>query len=206
MTAVRISSGEDVDWVANPDLMLEDVRSAYRANRCSGRGSSTAAARGYNIERLATAVFDVDGFFMRYPGDKTCIDTTGFSDNHHEVNIESKGAVNRYPSGGYGEFRIWWSNHVDLFIESIDYSPKRYIYFFVTYAVDGNGYAKEVGKLSVDVEIMDDLLTNWRWVDHTSMSKARVRDISWHLLLSRLGVSVDRFRETNMIVVTSESS
>ena len=185
--------------------MLEDVRSVRGANHCNGRGSSTAAARGYNIERLATAVFDVGGFFMRFPGEKTCIDTTALHDNHHQVSIESKGAVNRYPSGGYGEFRIWRSNHKHLWIESIDYSPKRHIYFFVTYGVDGNGYAKEVGKLSVDVEIMDDLLTNWRWVDHTSMSHTRVRDISWHLLLTRLGVSVDRFRDNNMMVVTSES-
>lgn len=203
---VRISRGESVDWVANPDAMLEEIRSVSGVNHCIGRGSSTAAARGYNIERLATAVLDVGGHFIRYPGEKTCIDTTVLDDNYDRVSIESKGAVNRYPSGGYGEFRIWRQNHKRLCIDSMEHSERSHIYFFVTYAVDDNGYAKEVGKLSVDVEIMDDLLTNWRWVDHTSMSFTRVRDISWHLLLSRLGVSVDRFRENSMIVVTSESN
>lgn len=53
---MKISNG-DAKWVVHPDLTLGDVREHDSTNECSGRGSETAAARGYNTERLAAAVF-----------------------------------------------------------------------------------------------------------------------------------------------------
>lgn len=71
---MKIANGE-TEWVSSPELTLTDAQDGFFANECHGRGADTAAARGYNIERLASAVFDSDGFFYTYR-DEPWFDTT----------------------------------------------------------------------------------------------------------------------------------
>jgi hypothetical protein len=52
---------------------------------------------------------------------------------------------------------------------------------------------------------MDRLLTDWRQIDHASRGSKEVREISWHLLLSKLGVTVDQFEKESIVVVTDEN-
>ena len=47
--------------IQNPEIKLEDVRSRRNANSHTGRGTETAAGRGYNTERLANAVLSDRG-------------------------------------------------------------------------------------------------------------------------------------------------
>ncbi|WP_460539095.1 hypothetical protein [Haloplanus salinarum] len=190
-----------MEWVSNPELTLKDAQNGFDANECHGRGRDTAAARGYNVERLAAAVFDSDGFFHTYR-DKPWFDTSEWGNDSQKICIESKSCVHRYPSGGYGQFRIWALHH-DIFTHPPEpLSHGRQIYFFLVYTIDEHGDAEEVGKLAVEAIIIDDIITDWRWTDHTTMGSVKKRDISWHLLLSRLGVSVKRFRADDIVVVT----
>ena len=199
---MEISNG-DAKWVVHPDLTLEDVREHDSANECSGRGSETAAARGYNAERLATAVFSSNGRFNANR-EHSWFDTKSFGKNSNAVRIESKSCIDRYPSGGYGQFRIWAIHHNTMIEVSSELSYETYVYFFLVYTIE-DGDAYEVGKLAADPHVIDDLLSNWRSVRHSTKGTDQVRDISWRQLLSRLGVSVDQFREENIVVVTDSS-
>jgi hypothetical protein len=199
---MKVTNGE-VEWVYHPELTIEDLRDQGVANECSGRGSSTAAPRGYDVERLATAVFDSIKMFTRYTG-VTWTDTKAWGDEMDMIRIESKSCIRRYPSGGYGQFRIWKDNHDSLANKRIS-SRERRIYFLLVYTVTEDGNAVEVGKLAIETEIMDQLLTDWRQVEHTSRGCKEVRAISWHLLLSKLGVTVDQFEKESIVVVTDEN-
>jgi hypothetical protein len=197
---MKVANGE-TEWVSNPELTLKDAQNNYYANECHGRGSDTAAARGYNVERLAAAVFDSNGFFHTYQ-DEPWFDTTEWSNDSEKIRIESKSCVRRYPSGGYGQFRIWARHHASLMYPPEAPSYEKQIYFFLVYTINQHGDAEEVGKLAVEAAIVDDIITDWQWADHTTMGNVARRDISWHLLLSRLGVSVEQFRADDIVVVT----
>jgi len=67
-----------------------------------------------------------------------------------------------------------------------------------------DGIEKEVGKLIVPVERVDDALENWSIEDHTTMGEQKSCQISWHLLLKRLSVSIDRFKREHLIDLTDE--
>lgn len=191
--------------VVNPEMKLEDVRKDTHANTCEGRGRSTASGRGYNAERLVNAIFCEHGVIHR-----RSVDSHVDAYIHDEVPyyVEVKSCVNRYQSrtkelGRYGQFRIWWPHHSRLCAENSVYDSRTAIYFFVVYTVV-DGIEKEVGKLIVPVETIDDVLDRWSLEDHVTMGEQRCRQISWHLLLKRLGVSVDRFKSENIIDLTDE--
>ena len=206
MTERMTEMDTDTDVVvANPELKLEDVRENPFGNHCTDRGSKTAAPRGYNSERLAAAVFGSCELFLPTKEEgRPWFDTKAWSEEHNPVLVESKSCIDRYPSGGYGQFRIWQSSHVALSFMDSTSSRDRALYFFLVYTIEnenGNQVSKEVGKLVVDSTTVDEILDNWKYIDHSTMGPKRVRNISWHLLLTRLDISVDRFRQEDTIVL-----
>ena len=191
--------------VVNPEIKLEDVREGRDANICEGRGRSTASGRGYNAERLVNAVFSEHERMTRWSV-RPHVDAYV----HDEISyyIEVKSCVDRYQSstgelGRYGQFRIWWPHHLRLVVANSHYDSRTMIYFFVVYSVE-NGIEKEVGKLIAPVEMVDDVLDNWILEDHVTMGEQKNRQISWHLLLKRLGVSTERFKDEHIIDLTDE--
>jgi hypothetical protein len=52
--------------------------------------------------------------------------------------------------------------------------------------------------------MVDDVLDNWSSEDHVTMGEQKTRQISWHLLLKRLGVSTERFKNEHLIDLTNE--
>ncbi|MFC6752013.1 hypothetical protein [Halorubrum tibetense] len=191
--------------VVNPEIKLEDVRKDVDGNSCEGRGRSTASGRGYNAERLANAIFHDLGLMIRWSV-KSYVDA--YISGEISYYVEVKSCVNRYQSktgnlGRYGQFRIWKSHHDRLTVESSYSDLKTAIYFFVVYSVT-DGIEKEVGKLIAPVEMVDDVLDNWSSEDHVTMGEQKTRQISWHLLLKRLGVSTDRFKSEHIIDLTDE--
>lgn len=191
--------------VVHPEIKLEDVRNGVNSNTCEGRGRSTASSRGYNAERLANAVFHESGMMYRWSV-KSYVDAYIRSEIPYYVEVKS--CVNRYQSsteelGRYGQFRIWRPHHRKLVITNSHYDSKTSIYFFVVYSVE-NGIEKEVGKLVAPVEMVDDVLDNWLLEDHVTMGEQKTRQISWHLLLKRLGVSIDQFKSEHIIDLTDE--
>jgi hypothetical protein len=191
--------------VRRPDLKLEDVRYKWKANTYTGRGTETAAGRGYNTERLAKAVLGEDGFFFLSSVKDSWFDTF-VSGEQNYMRIECKSCVYRYPSGPFGRFRVWRQNHTRMVKEVEDsLDSEQYLYFFVVYTVE-NGVETEVGKLVVPVQEVDRILDSWSTRDHPSMGEEQARDISWNLLLKRLGVSRDTFREENTLDLTTSVS
>lgn len=191
--------------VENPDLKLEDVRDQWNSNTYTGRGTETAAGRGYNAERLAKAVLDEDGYFFLSGVKDSWFDTFVIGDQNH-IRVECKSCVNRYPCGPYGNFRIWQKNHTRMVQEAEnDLDSRPYLYFFVVYDVE-NGIEKEVGKLVVPLQEIDQILDSWSTRDHPSMGEEQARDISWNLLLKRLGISRETFRDENTLDLTTSST
>jgi len=191
--------------VINPEMKLEDVRKDTHANTCEGHGRSTASGRGYNAERLANAIFSDIGLIYRRSVDSH-IDALISSEIPYYIEVKS--CVNRYQSstkglGRYGQFRIWQSHHHRLLADTSERNSRTAVYFFVVYAVV-DGIEKEVGKLIVPVERVDDALENWSIEDHTTMGEQKSCQISWHLLLKRLSVSIDRFKREHLIDLTDE--
>jgi len=191
--------------VINPEMKLEDVRSGVNANSCEGRGRSTASGRGYNAERLANAIFDESDIIFRWSV-KPYVDA--FISGEISYDVEVKSCVVRYQSstkklGRYGQFRIWKPHHDRLLYKNSYRSSRESIYFFVVYSVV-DGIEKEVGKLIAPVEMVDDVLDNWILEDHVTMGEQENRQISWHLLLKRLGVSKERFKNEHIIDLTNE--
>ncbi len=186
--------------VQHPEKKLEDVRETRAGNECDGRGRATAAGRGYNTERLAGAVLDTNGDFFSYTFEKWYDTFASNKDTYSHV--ECKSCVCRYPSGAYGRFRIWRHHHetlVETAAQSID--QKVYIYFFVVYDIE-DGVEREVGKVVAPVNLVDQALDKWRQQTHKTMGTQQARDISWHLLLTRLGVSERRLRAEPTVDLT----
>jgi hypothetical protein len=184
-------------------MKLEDVRRGVNANNCEGRGRSTASGRGYNAERLANAIFDESDFIFRWSPEPYA---DAFISGETCYYLEAKSCVTRYRSstqklGRYGQFRIWKPHH-DRLLDSWN-SLREPVYFFVVYSVV-DGIEKEVGKLIAPAEMVDDVLDNWILEDHVTMGEQRCRQISWHLLLKRLGVSKERFKAEDIIDLTDE--
>ena len=192
---------DEEELIRNPELRLEDVRNALSGTVCSGRGSEAAAARGYNTERLAAAVFSPNGLFLTHKH-KPWFDTRSLTKSLHKLTIECKCCIDRYPSGGYGQFRIWQHSHALLTRADVLRTRERCFYFFCVYTLDNDQFAKEIGKLVVKSHIVDKVIINWSHIEHPTMGSQHVRDISWRLLLDRLGVSVDQFREEDLILIT----
>jgi hypothetical protein len=191
----------------DPEIKLEDVRRGIGTNTCYGRGRKTAAARGYNAERLAYAVLDGHGVFIRV-SQKSWIDTIAEPNmNQPGYNVEAKCCVDRYQKqdggqGRYGMFKIWKPHH-DKLLNDTKLAVADPIYFFVVYTVKSR-VEKEVGKLIAPAEMIDSVLDNWSSEEHVTMGAKKSRNISWRLLLKRLGVSRQRFQEANMIDLTNE--
>jgi len=191
--------------VINPEMKLEDIRYRVNANTCDGHGRSTASGRGYNAERLFNAIFDESGTAFRGTIDSH-IDS--YVPGEIAYDVEVKSCVARYQSstskpGRYGQFRIWKHHHDQLIAETSQFDSRAPIYFFVVYSVR-YGIEEEVGKLLVPAEVVDDVLDNWSLEEHVTMGEQKTRQISWHLLLRRLGVSADRFKSEDLIDLTDE--
>jgi len=188
----------------SPQLKLEEVRGEDGSNTCHGRGRETASGRGYNAERLAHAVLNEAEVFAAISFDSWYDACTGDPDEL-VYRTEVKSCVDRYQTatgeeGRYGQFRIWRPHHNRLVIKDEMWSrdARRGIYFFVVYTVE-DGIEKEVGKLVVPVQMVDDVLNTWSSGDHVTMGEKENRQISWRLLLKKLGVSRDRF-ENELII------
>lgn len=191
--------------VRRPELKLEDVRNKWMANTYTGRGTETAAGRGYNAERLAKAVLGESGDFYLSGAKDSWFDTFVSGDQNY-VRVECKSCVYRYPSGPFGRFRIWRKNHTQMVQQSEKFSDIcQYIYFFVVYAIE-QGTETEVGKLVVPVQEVDRILDSWSTRSHPSMGEESARDISWNLLLKRLGVSRDTFEEEDTLDLTTDGA
>jgi hypothetical protein len=188
------------ELIEHPTISLEDVTGTVPS--CEGRGRATAAVRGYNTERLANAVFDPSPIFI-------AVSSNPFYDTYAEgsqgvsVRVECKSCVHRYPSGQYGRFRIWQTHHDQLreTAESWNLEGTKFLYFFVVYTVE-DGKPREVGKLTAPVATIDEVLDKWRPQDHPTMGTQPARDISWHLLLKRLGVPKEAFVEQPIVDLT----
>jgi hypothetical protein len=187
------------ELIERPEVALEDVSGDVPT--CSGRGKNTAAVRGYNTERLASAVFDKWLIFDACRGDPW-YDT--FAKGSHDIafRIESKSCVHRYPSGPYGRFRIWKQHH-DEFVSTARswHFETQFLYFFCVYTIEDEK-EREVGKLVVPAERVDEVLDSWTARDHSTMGESYARDISWHQLLKRLGVPETIFEEQPIIDLT----
>lgn len=192
----------------SPEVKLEDVREGMNVNTCRGRGRETASGRGYNAERLAHAVIaQTDLFFCtsRHPWHDDFVKMTDESAYKTEV----KACVDRYQTaageeGRYGQFRIWKPHHDKLVQEDARWSDGRQgIYFFVVYTVEDD-IEREVGKLVAPVQMVDDILNTWSSADHVTMGEKKNRQISWRLLLKRLGVSRERFEKELIIDLLDE--
>lgn len=183
----------------HPELKLENVRDHISGISCDGRGRATASSRGYNVERLAGAVFgERKKFFISSNG---CYDKFTYSGGNKEFQIECKSCVDRYPSGGYGRFRIWRHHHKQHCERWTDFDGVESLYFFLVYTVY-NGVEKEVGKLVVSAAEIDDILDSWTDVDHPTMGEAEQRDLSWNMLLRKLGVSHEEFTTKDIVNLT----
>jgi hypothetical protein len=189
--------------VRRPDLKLEDVRHRWKANTYTGRGTETAAGRGYNTERLAKAVLNEDKLFYLSSVKDSWFDTF-VSGAQNYVRVECKSCVYRYPSGPFGRFRIWRKNHNEI-VQQGRSDSRQHLYFFVVYDIE-DGIETEVGKLVVPVQEVDRILDSWSTRDHPSMGEKQARDISWNLLLKRLGVSRETFRDENTLDLTTSDS
>lgn len=186
--------------IERTDVSLEDVRGSVPT--CSGRGSETAAVRGYNTERLANVIFSPTRLFFS-SSDQPWYDTYVNTDHDIGCWIESKSCIQRYPCGQYGRFRIW-KHHHERFIEeaqSFLLDTVVFMYFFLVYTIEDDD-VREVGKLIVPPEQIDSLIDTWSVRDHTSMGQCRARDISWSLLLKRLDVPKPVFREQSIVDLT----
>lgn len=120
--------------ILHPDVKLEDVRDAWDANECFGRGRGTAAGRGYNTERLAAAVLSPGGEFISWSKENWY--DTFCADDNLSFYAECKSCVYEYPSGQYARFRIWRDNHLKLLrkAETTALNYRFVVYFFVVYA------------------------------------------------------------------------
>jgi hypothetical protein len=187
----------------HPNIKLEDVRDTWEGNECLGRGRSTAAGRGYNTERLASAVIGLRCWFVVIPTEDW-YDTGTEIDEEWSARVECKSCIYRYPSGAYGRFRIWKHNHDRLIETAKDWgSDTLFLYFFVVYTVENDGVEREVGKVVAPVDLVDEVLDGWREMDHPTVGTRSVRDISWRLLFNRLGVSPSRLKSEDAVDLTS---
>lgn len=199
ITDEDLSEFAPTDLIERPDVFLEDVRG--NVPHCSGRGKKTAAVRGYNTERLATVVFN--GYLIFYAVSiGPWFDASSEGSHGIEFTIESKSCVQRYPSGPYGRFRIWKHHHEKFVSESRQPWPDTmFVYFFLVYTVE-DGSEREVGKLVVPAEQVDDILDKWTVRDHPTMGTRKARDISWYQLLKRLDVPPDVFKKLPLVDLT----
>lgn len=193
--------------VVDPGFKLEDCRSKFGANTPEGRGPGTASGRGYNTERLVNAVFGNDMISATWSADSHY--DTFVADEPHNHRVEAKCCVDQYPSGGSGRFRIWGDNHTAFLSASRDWERKTvsYLYFFAVYTID-SGREKELGKLIATVAQVDEVLDHESWCeqDHETMGTQPVKDLSWTSLLTRLNVSEDRFRNADIVDLTTRES
>lgn len=110
--------------------------------------------------------------------------------------------MRRYPSGPYGRFRLWKHHHEEFVSTARSWNLEtRFLYFFCVYTI-ANGGEREVGKLVVPAERVDEVLNSWTARDHPTMGESHARDISWHQLLKRLGVPKTMFEEQPIIDLT----
>jgi hypothetical protein len=191
--------------VVRPTVKLEDVREDYWGNECVGRGRETAAARGYNAELLPNALLGKRRDFHSWsPG--PWVDNYVPHPSGIACYVEVKIAIKRYPSGGFGRFRIWGSHHHRLVAaaEVYEQSKRLYIYLFIVYTVE-SGVEREIGKVIVPAEEVDDHLGYGNRVDHVSMGDDRTHSISWKKLIDALGVSAEEFTSKETVDLTVES-
>ena len=183
--------------------IYDDERYSHRIPFCSGCGNETASSRGYNAERLASTVLGGDGLFTRYSPAEPYIDTFTAGSHGVGLHIESKNCVNRYPSGSYGRFRFWRHHHNDFVEDAKSYTipDVLHVYFFVVYEVI-NERAWEVGKLVAPATQIDDILDRWTLENHKTMGRKYARDMSWNLLLKRLEVPKEVFRDRRIVDLT----
>ena len=194
--------------VSNPEARLEDVRWFDKSNTCDGRGRETASSRGYNAERLAHVVMNEIGF--RSVSSESWYDDYATPTGNMSYEVEVKSCIDRYETasgeeGGYGQFRIWKQHHDQLLEEHEKMAQygQEGVYFFVVYTVEWS-VEREIGKLVAPIEMVDDVLNTWRVSDHVTMGSKKNRQISWRLLLKKLGVSRDRFENEPIVSLLND--
>lgn len=204
----RMSESSASCRARNPEIKLEDVRKGRDTNTCRGRGRKTASGRGYNAERLAHVVFAETNLFFSVSSSPWYDDYATASDEL-SYRTEVKSCVDRYQTaageeGRYGQFRIWKPHHDRLVqMDAKAYSDAQGVYFFVVYTIE-DGIEKEIGKLVAPVQTVDDVLDTWSSANHVTMGEKKNRQISWRLLLKKLGVSRDRFENELIIDITND--
>jgi hypothetical protein len=52
--------------------------------------------------------------------------------------------------------------------------------------------------------MVDDVLNTWRVSDHVTMGSKKNRQISWRLLLKKLGVSRERFEDEPIVSLLND--
>jgi hypothetical protein len=139
----------------------------------------------------------------KYSPSEPYIDTHANGSHGVGLYIESKSCVNRYPSGSYGRFKFWRHHHDDLVEDARSFTIPGvlHVYFFVVYKVTDEK-ALEVGKLVAPVSQIDEILDEWTLENHETMGRAYSRDMSWNLLLKRLGVPKGVFRDQRIVDLT----
>ncbi|CAM3017712.1 hypothetical protein [Halobacterium salinarum] len=191
--------------VVRPGLKLEDVREQFDGNEPYGRGRETAAPRGYNAERLATALVSETARFEKWsPG--PWVDAFVPSPSGISCYLEVKTTIDQYPSQTPGRFRIWGPHHHRLLASADVYEDtnRLHLYLFVVYTID-SGIEREIGKLVVPAIRVDDHIDTWALTDHDTMGEQLTYTISWRALLDALGVSHTAFINTDTTDLTVDS-
>lgn len=197
-----MSNNLDASVFETPGVTLGMIRAKDDANSYEGRGQETAAGRGYNAERLARGVLASESLYS-LDSTESWYDSHVPAEGDKEYWVEAKSCIKRYPSSGYGRFRIWKRNH-DTFVEEAESRCDDnviFLYFFVVYTIE-RGRAKEVGKLAAPLSAVDAVLNSWSRRDHYSMGRAAARDISWRVLLRELGVPRKQFEQADATDLT----
>jgi hypothetical protein len=191
--------------VVRPTLKLQDARHERSGNECYGRGRGTAAARGYNAELLSAPLVGKDYFFSKWsPG--PWVDICEPHPSGVLCYIEVKTAVEQFPSGGAGRFRIWMPNHTRLLTHRRSHRETKglYLYLFLVYTVK-SGVEREIGKVVVPAESVDAQIDSWNRINHVTMGEVLTYTVSWRKLINSLGVSITEFTSQPTVDLTESS-
>lgn len=193
----------DKSDIPHTDVTIESFYDSIytMANIRRGRGSGTAAGRGYDFQRVAGGLLSQRGSFSFYDNNGW-YDVFGKASEEVSFRAESKSCINEYPNGQYGRYEIWKHNHDQLVEHAFKGWHSSPVYVFFTYSASDDQLAHEIGKVVVPAPYIERVINSWHTVDQDSMNGKKRRQISWRLMLKRLGVSVEEFRQKNTVVVT----
>lgn len=192
----RINQDPDRTWPSDDQPRPVPYRLEHlppqKANKPDGRGTDTAAARGYDVERVAKYLFDGTR------SDDSWYDVRLDADSRPGGNsicfLECKSCIDEYPCGITATFKIWKPHHYELLGCCGDSDNRQGRYLFLIYTVlDETAY--EVGKFIVHPLVISELTDEWRDEHHTTMGHTKSREISWTRLTSALDITIDDLRK-----------